>query len=54
MGHFKVPWTLHRRASVGGSDARMIMGSDETALGCAICLGSPTPYILLISHASPR
>jgi putative phage-type endonuclease len=32
MEHSKLSWALHRRAFIGGSDARIIMGSDETAL----------------------
>jgi putative phage-type endonuclease len=32
MAHFKHSWTLHRREFIGGSDARIIMGSDEAAL----------------------
>jgi putative phage-type endonuclease len=32
MDHSRHPWTLGRRTFIGGSDARIIMGSDEAAL----------------------
>jgi putative phage-type endonuclease len=32
MDHSRRPWTLGRRTFIGGSDARIIMGSDEAAL----------------------
>jgi predicted phage-related endonuclease len=32
MDHSRHPWTLGRRTFIGGSDARIIVGSDEAAL----------------------
>src|SRR5437667_10893875 len=32
MDHSRHSWTLGRRTFIGGSDARIIMGSDEAAL----------------------
>jgi predicted phage-related endonuclease len=32
MDHSRHPWTLGRRTFIGGSDARIIMGSEEAAL----------------------